>query len=577
MVELSRKGDGEANAAPEVEAGIEQARGGGQPLDRTVQRQMESAFGTNFSHVRVHTDSGADTLNHALSARAFTTGQDIFFRQGEYNPGSSAGRQLLAHELTHVVQQNGFGVQRKTITRPLANALTSTELVSASRASTHVQRVCQECSDELTTNRVSGTTIQPKLTVSQPNDPYEQEADQMAQVVMRLEEEPSIQRQTSVSSPIANRVGGNASGLLIQRVPAPGSNFGTYRHCGFGITTRIPGFIQSHFTGDFDVDYTSGCAYVGWNAWTSVWELYDSSDTKQDTNTEAPLGGYTIESSKIRAGTPGEDSSKWSLWYRVERSNIPWDSDAYPYHYVEFDVYSLPIRNPNTQLRQETGPVVWQDNFTPAEDDASFEYNLSTTATRDQSSSQTTTASTTVSGERSTSFGFAFDGLTGDFASRLGFEATASVSRTHSISLQTSQTTSKRFTQPNLRGGVTYSIIARPLYHIIDGSVDLISHRDGVISGNSRTLTGAIRALKGVDITIESGGSATATARGRWSCDASCNVEGTESQCTGRVTGSSSGHPDEKTACREAKRDATQKAPRDCYARHCQCKNCTNR
>jgi hypothetical protein len=56
----------------------------------------------------------------------------------------------------------------------------------------------------------------------------------------------------------------------------------------------------------------------------------------------------------------------------------------------------------------------------------------------------------------------------------------------------------------------------------------------------------------------------------KWSCTASCNVEGTEPHCTGRVTGSASGSSEDE-ACREAKRDATQKAPRGCYARHCQC------
>jgi Domain of unknown function (DUF4157) len=74
------------------------------------------------------------------------------------------------------------------------------------------------------------------------------------------------------------------------------------------------------------------------------------------------------------------------------------------------------------------------------------------------------------------------------------------------------------------------------------------------------------------NVTCECAGQA-----GRWSCDASCNVEGTEPQCTGRVTGHSSGNSSEEEACREAKRDATQKAPRGCYARHCRCFNCTNR
>jgi hypothetical protein len=70
---------------------------------------LQKAFGTDFSSVRVHTDSGADTLNKELNAKAFTTGQDIFFRRGEYSPGSDGGKKLIAHELTHVVQQ---GVMR---------------------------------------------------------------------------------------------------------------------------------------------------------------------------------------------------------------------------------------------------------------------------------------------------------------------------------------------------------------------------------------------------------------------------------------------------------------------------------
>jgi hypothetical protein len=72
---------------------------------------MEPVFGADFSQVRVHTDTQANTLNRTLSARAFTTGRDIFFRQGEYRPGSSTGQELIAHELTHVVQQGGAGVQ----------------------------------------------------------------------------------------------------------------------------------------------------------------------------------------------------------------------------------------------------------------------------------------------------------------------------------------------------------------------------------------------------------------------------------------------------------------------------------
>lgn len=93
----------------EVESAIQRERGSGQPLADGVRGAMESSFGADFSSVNVHTGRAADSLNQQLQARAFTTGKDIFFRQGEYNPGSRGGRELLAHELTHVVQQTGRG------------------------------------------------------------------------------------------------------------------------------------------------------------------------------------------------------------------------------------------------------------------------------------------------------------------------------------------------------------------------------------------------------------------------------------------------------------------------------------
>jgi hypothetical protein len=74
---------------------------------------MEQAFQADFSSVKIHTGSQSDQLNRSIQARAFTTGQDIFFRSNEYNPGSTAGQEILAHELTHVIQQNPNRVSRK--------------------------------------------------------------------------------------------------------------------------------------------------------------------------------------------------------------------------------------------------------------------------------------------------------------------------------------------------------------------------------------------------------------------------------------------------------------------------------
>jgi hypothetical protein len=89
-----------------VARAIEERRGRGSPLSEPVRRDMETALGHDLSEVRIHTDATAHQLNEAVSARAFTAGTDVFFKQGTYDPASASGRQLLGHELTHVVQQS---------------------------------------------------------------------------------------------------------------------------------------------------------------------------------------------------------------------------------------------------------------------------------------------------------------------------------------------------------------------------------------------------------------------------------------------------------------------------------------
>ena len=119
MKSASSEGVVEGNASPDLEAGIQQARGNGQALVPHLQIQIGQAMGADFSGVRVHTDTQSDQFNRSIQAKAFTTGQDIFFRQGAYQPGSQSGQELIAHELTHVVQQNGQSVQRKSTMSPL--------------------------------------------------------------------------------------------------------------------------------------------------------------------------------------------------------------------------------------------------------------------------------------------------------------------------------------------------------------------------------------------------------------------------------------------------------------------------
>ncbi|WP_158628737.1 DUF4157 domain-containing protein [Dyella choica] len=89
-------------AAPNVHQVIDTP---GQPLDSGARQFMESGFGRNFSHVRVHTDEAAASSAHSLQAQAYTVGAHVVFANGKYAPHSTSGRHLLAHELAHVVQQ----------------------------------------------------------------------------------------------------------------------------------------------------------------------------------------------------------------------------------------------------------------------------------------------------------------------------------------------------------------------------------------------------------------------------------------------------------------------------------------
>src|SRR6476660_5120075 len=77
----------------------------GQPIDPETRAYFEPRFGHDFSRVRVHADSAAASSAKSENAHAYTIGNDLVFGSGLYNPGSRSGRQLLAHELAHVVQQ----------------------------------------------------------------------------------------------------------------------------------------------------------------------------------------------------------------------------------------------------------------------------------------------------------------------------------------------------------------------------------------------------------------------------------------------------------------------------------------
>ncbi len=101
---------GSPEVTPNLEARINAIRGGGQPLPKPVRAFFEPRFGHDFGRVRIHTDTRAAEVAQAANAQALTAGRNVVFGTGQYAPGTGEGRRLLAHELTHTIQQSGKGV-----------------------------------------------------------------------------------------------------------------------------------------------------------------------------------------------------------------------------------------------------------------------------------------------------------------------------------------------------------------------------------------------------------------------------------------------------------------------------------
>ena len=89
-----------------ISSKIQSTRGGGQALPETTKTFMQSRFGTDFSNIKIHTGNYAAQLSNQLNAQAFTVGNDIYFNSGKFSPSTSQGKKLIAHELTHTIQQN---------------------------------------------------------------------------------------------------------------------------------------------------------------------------------------------------------------------------------------------------------------------------------------------------------------------------------------------------------------------------------------------------------------------------------------------------------------------------------------
>ena len=118
-------GTGQSEASS-VEERLAASRGLGSPMIGDTRQQMETAFGTDFGNVRIHTNAAAVQMNKDLHAQAFTHGSDIYFDSGKYNPENQEGKRLLAHELTHTIQQQAVPKKKEKPPGKLAGENTET-------------------------------------------------------------------------------------------------------------------------------------------------------------------------------------------------------------------------------------------------------------------------------------------------------------------------------------------------------------------------------------------------------------------------------------------------------------------
>jgi hypothetical protein len=116
-------------------------RSPGKPIDQTTRAFMELRFGYNFSKVRVHTDAKAAESAHAMNARAYTVGQYVVFGSSQYMPTAHAGKKLLAHELTHTVQQDSGSVHEQTEAMGYVNSAAERETNQVAQPVTSGNRI----------------------------------------------------------------------------------------------------------------------------------------------------------------------------------------------------------------------------------------------------------------------------------------------------------------------------------------------------------------------------------------------------------------------------------------------------
>lgn len=232
---LQRKsGDGTPAVATDTQSAIRSKTSGGQPLSSEARNYMEPRFEADFSNVRIHNDPESAGLSNQLSARAFTYQNHVFFSRDQYQPGTSEGKHLLAHELTHTIQQ-GHAIQRSP--------------------------------------QVTTTTTPPPIQRLGIQDALDYFADK-ANYIPGFRMLTIIMGFNPINMRSADRSAANILRALIELVP--GGHFITQALDNHGVFTKAGAWVEQQLStlGDIGADIVSGLRrFVNSLSWTDIFDL----------------------------------------------------------------------------------------------------------------------------------------------------------------------------------------------------------------------------------------------------------------------------------------------------------------